>query len=119
MTKKIALINSQSPFNTPLARESVDLALILGAFDHQVSVFFIQNGVYQLIKGQDPEAIDNKDFLATMKAFELYDIEHIVCCTDSLTERALSPAQLQQQVELLDSKQISALLGQYDQVIMQ
>lgn len=118
MNKKIAIVNTQSSFNTPVARESVDLALIFGAFDHQVSVFFIENAVYQLIKGQNPESLDGKDFLATMKAFELYDIEQVLCCSDSLSERAIDPAGLINDVELAGSGQIAELLHQFDHVLV-
>ncbi len=119
MTKKIAVINSQSPFNTPAGRESLDLALIFGAFEQQVSVFFIDDGVYQLIKSQQPEQIGGKDFLATMKAFELYDIENTYCCEHSIAQRSIDKTTLIASAVLLTPEKIAQQLATFDHVVMQ
>lgn len=119
MTKKIAIVNTHSPFNTPIAKESLDLALIFGAFDQQVCVIFVENGVYQLLNGQDPETIQNKDFLATMKALALYDIEQIVCCSTSAKTRGIEPTQITDDAKLLSSHDIATLLQSVDHVVMQ
>lgn len=117
MMKNIALINQQSPFNSPNGRESVDLALIFGAFEQQVCVVFVDDGVYQLLQDQNPEQLDSKDYLATMKAFELYDIEHIVCCKEDLLVRGMSENHLSMPVQLLSRHDIGQLLATFDHVI--
>lgn len=119
MSKKIAIVNTHSPFNTPVAKESLDIALIFGAFDQQVSVFFIENGIYQLLKDQQPELIDSKDFLSTMKALELYDIEEIICCSDSVKERQISPEKIAGWSSQQTRQQIAQLLNEFDHVVMQ
>lgn len=113
--KKIAIINSQSPFNTPTGRESLDLALIFGAFEQAVTVIFIEDGVYQLLDGQNPEAVDTKDYLSTMKAFDLYDIEQVVACREDIDSRGVS--KLSMDVEVLGNDQIGQLLDTFDHVI--
>ncbi|NQZ09472.1 MAG: sulfurtransferase complex subunit TusC [Algicola sp.] len=115
--KTIAIINTQSPFNTPAGRDSLDLALIFGAFEQPVTVIFLGDGVYQLLDGQNPEAIDTKDYLSTMKAFELYDIEHIVCGLDDMKNRGISVNKLSMPVEALPNAQIGELLNTFDHVI--
>ena len=115
--KKIAIINRQSTFNRPTPRESLDLALIFGAFEQQVTVIFIDDGVYQLLDNQNPELIDNKDYLATMKAFELYDIEHIVASFDDMTCRGIADKPLSMDVEVMPNNQIAQLLTTFDHVL--
>ncbi|MFT4924881.1 MAG: tRNA 2-thiouridine synthesizing protein C [Phenylobacterium sp.] len=115
--KKIAIINRQSTFNHPTPRESLDLALIFGAFEQQVTVIFIDDGVYQLLANQNPELIDTKDFLSTMKTFELYDIEHIVASRDDMTCRGIADKPLSMDVALLANSQIAQLLNTFDHVL--
>ncbi|WP_226960736.1 sulfurtransferase complex subunit TusC [Thalassotalea sp. LPB0316] len=89
MEKSIAIINSHAPLNSTHAKESLDLALILGSYEQATSLFFIGDGVWQLI----PQAISQtgaKDFLKTLNALEFYDIEHIYVCKNSLLQRQLS-----------------------------
>ncbi len=115
--KKIAIVNTQSTFNRPTPRESLDLALIFGAFDQQVTVLFIDDGVYQLIDKQDPELIGAKDYLATMKALALYDIDHIVASADDMLCRGISEQPLSMSVEQLSNPQIAKLLNTFDHVV--
>lgn len=115
--KKIAIINRQAPFNTADARESMDMALIFAAYDQQVTVIFIDDGVYQLLDGQNAELVDGKDFLATMKTFELYDIEQIIVCRQSLQQRGLGETKLFLPAEQQSKSQIATLLSTFDHVI--
>lgn len=89
-TKKIALINSRSPFGDNAGKDALDLALIFGSYEQEVSLFFHGDGVYQLITQQQPALIQQKDYLKTFAAFALYDIEHVYVCEHSLKERRLS-----------------------------
>jgi tRNA 2-thiouridine synthesizing protein C len=115
--KKIAIINTQPSFNTPTPRESVDLALIFGAFEQQVSVFFLGDGVYQLIQNQQPELTQGKDFISAMKTYELYDIDHLVSCDTDMSSRGVSPDRLSLDVEVLSNQQIAELLTTFDHVV--
>jgi tRNA 2-thiouridine synthesizing protein C len=93
------------------------LALIFGAFEQQVTVFFIDDGVYQLIAGQQPQVIDRKDYLSTMKALQLYDIEHIVGCKEDMTERGVLNSKLSMTVDIQPTKAIAELLNNFDHVV--
>lgn len=115
--KKIAIINRQSTFNHPTPRESLDLALIFAAFDQQVSVIFVDDGVYQLLDNQQPELLENKDFLATMKVFELYDIERVVVSRDDMACRGVADSALSMDVAPLSNQQIAQLLTTFDHVV--
>ncbi len=115
--KKIAIINTQSPFNSPTGRDSLDLALIFGAFEQPITVIFLGDGVYQLLDDQNPEALGTKDYLSTMKAFELYDIEHIVCGLDDMNSRGVPVDKLSMAIEAVPNSQIGELLNTFDHVI--
>ncbi|MCD9494740.1 sulfurtransferase complex subunit TusC [Photobacterium carnosum] len=80
----------QPPHGTSSGREGLDALLAASAYSEALSVFFIGDGVLQLVKHQQPEAILSRNYIATFKMLPLYDIENIYVCQQSLTERGLS-----------------------------
>ena len=88
--KSIAILNTSLPFSTPNAKDALDVALMMGTYEQQVSIFFIGDGVWQLVENQSPEKLHIKDFLKTFSAFTYYDIENVYVCKKSLSDRGLS-----------------------------
>lgn len=88
--KHYAILNTSSSFDKFNAKEALDAALILASYEMQVSLFFIGDGVYQSQAAQNAETIAAKDFIATFKALEFYDIENIYISEPCLAERHLS-----------------------------
>lgn len=115
--KKLGIINRSLPHGCVNGRESLDLTLALSAFNESLSLFFIGDGVYQLLKGHSPQAILQKHFQPLFKMLELYDVENIFVCSNSLKQRALTPEQLLIDVTLLDVQQLQAKLLLQDQLL--
>mgnify|MGYP000290713020 CR=1 FL=1 len=88
--KKFMYINRKAPYGTIYALESLEVVLIGAAFDQDVSLAFIGDGVYQLTKGQNTEAIGQKNFSPTYSALGDYDVNKIYVEKESLEERGLS-----------------------------
>ena len=55
--KKFMYVNRKAPYGTIYAWESLEVVLIGAAFEQDVSLAFIDDGVYQLTKGQDTKGI--------------------------------------------------------------
>ena len=51
-TKKFLFVNRKAPYGTVYALESLEVVLISAAFEQDVSLAFIDDGVYQITKGQ-------------------------------------------------------------------
>lgn len=115
--KKIGIINRSGPHGTANGRESLDLTLALSAYNESLSLFFIGDGVYQLIKGHETEDILQKNFQPLFKMLEMYDVEQIYVCSESLKQRGLATAQLLIEVSLLDSQQLQVNLALQDQLL--
>lgn len=115
--KNIAIINTKASFNRADAREALDLALIYAAFDQQVTVIFSQDGVYQLLNNQQPKLIDGKDFLATMKAFELYDIENVIASEQCLNERGITAQDISLPHQTKNQAEIGKLFCTFDHIL--
>ena len=73
----IAIINKSAPYGSSNGQESLDMALAMSNFAQNVSVFFIEDGVLQLLTSQRAASIDSKAYHKTFPALEFYDIERI------------------------------------------
>jgi len=93
--KKFMYINRKAPYGTIYAWESLEVVLIGAAFEQDVSLAFMDDGVYQLIKGQDTRAIGMKNFSPTYTALGDYEVTKIYVEKESLEERGLSLDDLQ------------------------
>jgi len=93
--KKFLYLNRKAPYGTIYAWESLEVVLIGAAFDQDVSLAFVDDGVYQLTKGQDTGGIGMKNFSPTYAALGDYDVKQIFVEKESLEERGLSLDDLQ------------------------
>lgn len=92
--KKFLYLNRKAPYGTIYALESLEVVLIGAAFDQDVSLAFMDDGVYQLVKGQDTKAIGMKNFSPTYRALGDYEVTKLYVEKESLEERGLSAEDL-------------------------
>jgi tRNA 2-thiouridine synthesizing protein C len=114
VVKKFLYVNRRAPYGTIYALESLEVVLIGAAFEQDVSVAFVDDGVYQLRKGQDTKDSDMKNFSPTYRALEMYDVEKLFVEQESLEERGLSEDDLIVDVEILPRSQMAQLMEDQD-----
>ena len=115
--KRFMLVNRKAPYGTIYALESLEVVLIGAAFDQDVSLVFVDDGVYELKKGQQTKEIGQKNFSPTYRALEGYDIEKLYVEQESLEARGLTTDDLLVPVEVLPSVKLSALMEEQDVVL--
>ncbi len=106
-----------APHGKSSGREGVDALLAASAYCEDISVIFMGDGVYQLLLGQDPGAILSKDYAPMLKLFDLYDIEQVFVCSDSLAQRGLAQADLVIDVQPLTLEQVKDKLQQAGKIL--
>ena len=94
-TKKFMYVNRKAPYGTVYALESLEVVLIGAAFEQDVSLAFIGDGVYELMEGQDTSGVGFKNFSPTYAALGDYEVTKIYVEKESLEERGLSLDDLQ------------------------
>jgi len=94
-TKKFLYVNRKAPYGTIYALESLEVVLIGAAFEQDVSLAFLDDGVYELTKDQDTTGIGMKNFSPTYSALGDYDVQKIYVEKESLEERGLTLDDLQ------------------------
>ena len=93
--KKFLYINRKAPYGSVYALESLEVVLIGAAFEQDVSLAFLVDGVFQLMDGQDTAGIGMKNFSKTDKALGDYEVRKFYVEKESLAERGLTVDNLQ------------------------
>ncbi len=117
VVKRFLFVNRKAPHGTVYALESLETVLISAAFDQDVSVVFIDDGVFQLKKDQDTTGVNMKNFSKTFRALDGYDVEKLYVEKESLEARGLTRDDLIVDVEVLDSGKLSEIMAAQDVVI--
>ena len=94
--KKFLYVNRKAPYGTIYALESLEVVLIGAAFEQDVSLAFLDDGVFQLTKSQETDGIGVKNFSPTFRALGDYDVTKLYVERESLEERGLSEDDLQE-----------------------
>ena len=115
--KKFMFVNRKAPYGTIYALESLEVVLITATFDQDVTLVFIDDGVYELVKGQQTKGIGIKNFSPSYRALEGYDIEKLYVDQASLAQRGLTESDLLVPVEVLDARQMGELMAQQDVIL--
>ncbi len=88
--KKFMYVNRRAPYGTIYAWEALEVVLIGAAFDQDVSLAFLDDGVFQLMKGEDTGDVEMKNFSPTYSALGDYDVTKLYVEKESLEERGLT-----------------------------
>ena len=115
--RKFMFVNRRAPYGTVYALEALEVVLISAAFDQDVSLAFLDDGVYQLVKGQDTKAIETKNFSPTYRALEDSDVEKLYVERESLEARGLTAADLLVDAKVVPTAEMAALMDSSDVLI--
>ena len=117
VVKKFLYVNRKAPYGTIYALESLEVVLIAASFDQDVSLAFLDDGVYQIVKGQNTKNLDVKNFSPTYRALEGYDIEKLYVEKESMEARGISAADLIVDVKVLSRAEMADLMVASDVVM--
>ena len=129
-TKKFMFLNRRAPYGTIYAWESLEVVLIAAAFEQEVSLMFVDDGVFELVKGQDTSEIGMKNFSPTYRTLGDYEVRHMYVDKASLEARGLTADDLVEVewedweteetvdniVEVVDSDKVVELMEESDVV---
>lgn len=116
--KRVAFVFTHGPHGSSAGREGLDALLATSALSEEIGVFFIGDGVLQLLPGQQPEKILARNYIATFGVLPLYDVENCYLCAASLQERGLQQAiEWVLAAEVLPADSLRQKLADYDVVM--
>lgn len=117
VAKKFLYVNRKAPYGTIYALESLEVVLIGAAFEQDVSLAFMGDGVYQLVKGQDTKGLEMKNFSPTFRALEDYDVTKLYVEQEALQARGLTEADLVVPVEAVSAERMTEIMESQDVIL--
>ncbi|NEX12249.1 MAG: sulfurtransferase complex subunit TusC [Prosthecochloris sp.] len=115
--RKIMHVMRHAPHGTIYTYEGLEMILIMAAYEQDLSVAFVGDGVFALKKDQDTAAIGMKGFSKTFMALDGYDVEKLYVDRESLAERGLCEEDLVVDVDVMSASDIGKLMNDQDVVI--
>ena len=117
VVKKFLYVNRKAPYGTIYALESLEVVLIGAAFEQDVSVAFLGDGVFQLAKGQNTKGVEMKNFSPTYRALEDYDVTKLYVEQEALAARGLSVDDLVVPVEAVSARRLTEIMEDQDVIL--
>jgi tRNA 2-thiouridine synthesizing protein C len=110
--QKIMFVMQKAPHGSIYPYEGLEFILITGAYEQDLTLVFVGDGVYCLKKDQDTAKLGIKGFMKTWRTLEGYDIEKLYVDQKSLEDRGLTTDDLIVDVELKNSQEINAFMNE-------
>jgi tRNA 2-thiouridine synthesizing protein C len=117
MKQSILLLSSAAPYGITTALETLDLIFAAGSLFNKVSVLFLGDGIYALLRSQDPTQIQNESLGAQLASLPHYDVTPIYVHMNDLATRGLAVDDLVLPATLVTDQDIKQLVATYEMVI--
>ena len=117
VSKRFLYVNRKAPYGTIYALEALEVVLIGAAFEQDVSLAFVDDGVYQLTKGQNTKGLEMKNFSPTFRALEDYDVTKLYVEAEALQARGLTEADLVVPVEVVSTQRMAEIMDGQDVIL--
>jgi len=115
--KNFLFIMRSPPYEGVRVRESLDMLMTVAAFEQQVRVLFLDDGVFALKSGQHPQGVGLKPVAPLLAALDIYGIEELWVEEESLARRGLHAAGLALPVRGIRRAAVSGMVAAADIVV--
>lgn len=82
------------PHGSIYVYEALEVKLIMSAYDADLTVIYLDDGVFAVKKGQDTSALGIKEYEPTCKALVDYDVSRVFVDRRSMEERGMNEQDL-------------------------
>ena len=109
-TNTVAIVMRKAPYGSVYTAEGFRTIMGVAVFEMDISVIFLDDGVYTLIKEQNPEKLDMKPLGNGFPMLREFDVEKFYVHDESLAERGLTSDDLVMDAEAVNGAQIAQIL---------
>jgi tRNA 2-thiouridine synthesizing protein C len=102
MGNTVAILMRKAPYGSVYTAEGFRSMMGIGVFEMDINVVFVDDGVYALVKGQDPAGLDMKPLGDGFPMLPDFGVSKFYVHEQSLSERGLTSDDLVMDVEILD-----------------
>ena len=115
--EKVIVLLRKAPYGSIYTAEAFRTIMGIAVFEMDICVVFADDGVYSLVKDQNPEKLDMKPLGDGFPMLKEFNVNRFVVHDESLSERGLVPEDLVMEVEMANSSQISEIIKEYGRVL--
>lgn len=115
--RSLLVVIRHPPYGSSLARAALDVALAAAAFERNISLLFLGDGVLQLLPGQDGRAVGLKNLGAALGSLPLYGIEQVYVDAEAAGRYGLDLAAAPVRSRPLDGEALRQLLASHDHLL--
>jgi tRNA 2-thiouridine synthesizing protein C len=114
---KVAVLLRKAPYGRVYTAEAFRTIMGIAVFELDICVVFMDDGVYALLKNQNPEKLDMKPLGDAFPMLKDFNVNRFVVHDQSLADRGLSADDLVMEVEVADGVQIARIFEDYGKVL--
>ena len=117
MDDKVVVLLRKAPYGRVYTAEAFRTIMGIAVFELDICVVFMDDGVYALMKNQNPEKQDMKPLGNGFPMLKDFNVNRFVVHNQSLAERGLTPGDLVMEVEVASGGQIAEIFESYGKVL--
>jgi tRNA 2-thiouridine synthesizing protein C len=115
--EKVAVLMRKAPYGSVYTAEGFRSVMGIGVFEMDAVLIFVEDGVYALVKDQNPEQLDMQPLGDGFPMLPEFGVNGFYVHQPSLEERGLSVDDLVMEVQLIDNAGLATLLAEYGAVL--
>jgi tRNA 2-thiouridine synthesizing protein C len=117
MSNKAAVVMRKAPYGSVYTAEGFRTIMGIAVFEMDIDVVFLDDGVYALLKGQNPEKLDMKPLGDGFPMLGDFGVNKFYVHDESLAERALTVDDLVVPATVVSSAEIGKILQEAGKVL--
>ena len=110
MGNSVAIVMRKAPYGSVYTAEGFRTIMGIAVFEMDISVVFMDDGVFTLLKDQDPAQFDMKPLGDGFPMLKDFDVEKFFVHDESLAERGLTVDDLVMEADVVSGAQIAKIL---------
>ena len=110
MGNTVAVLMRKAPYGSVYTAEGFRSMMGIGVFEMDISVVFVDDGVYALVKDQNPAGLDMKPLGEGFPMLPDFGVTRFYVHDQSLDERGLTTDDLVIDVEIVDDAGVARVL---------
>ena len=91
---KMMILVREAPHGSIYVQEAIEVMFIMASFDMDLSIVFLDDGVYAVREGQDTSEMGIKGFSASLGALADWDVKNVYVDEQSMKDRNMGADQL-------------------------
>jgi tRNA 2-thiouridine synthesizing protein C len=117
MGNRVAILMRKAPYGSVYTAEGFRTIMGIAVFEMDIHVVFVDDGVYALVKGQNPAELDMKPLGDGFPGLAEFGVKDFYVHDEALAGRGLTADDLVVPVQIVNSTQIAKILEESGKVL--